>query len=476
MAYQTPGALRTVEHFRQHIDALELDLPFDNTILTQDESPLAQPLPLTCGTAGNRFCIQPMAGRDAAPDGKPTEHTLRRWTRFGESGAKLIWGGESVAVRRDGRDSPRQLQLTDTSLTAIERLREALVAAHAARFGDTADLIVGLQLSHAGRWAQPEAQGSPAPRIAYRHPLLDVRSGVTDDSCILSDEDVADLIEDFVGGAVDAQQMGFAFVDIKHCHGSLLHEFLGAHTRAGAYGGAWENRTRLLREIVEGIQRDAPGLGIGLRISAYDLVPFRRNEADGVGVPEPHEHLLPYQYGFGVNADTPTQTDLSDAHHLLDLLADLDVELVNVSAGAPHYSVHLQRPSAFTTPTEYEPPEDPLFGVVRLLHAARDLKFHHPDAAVVASGLSYLQEFLPHVSQAIVREEWVDFVGIGRAALSYPDLPADTLEQGRLDRARICRTYSACTTAGDEGHISGCYPLDPHFEQVPGTEHLRLHR
>ena len=89
-----------------------------------------------------------------------------------------------------------------------------------------------------------------------------------------------------------AQQCGFDFVDIKHCHGYLGHEFLSAITRPGPYGGSLENRTRFLREIVAGIRAEAPGLRIGVRISAIDTVPFKPDPAQsepgalGPGIPE----------------------------------------------------------------------------------------------------------------------------------------------------------------------------------------------
>jgi hypothetical protein len=85
-----------------------------------------------------------------------------------------------------------------------------------------------------------------------------------------------------------------------------------------------------------------------------------------------------------------------------------------------------------------------------------------------------LQEYLPHVSQAVVREGWTDFVGIGRLVLSYWDMLADTLEGRELRGKRICRTFSDCTTAPRNGIISGCYPLDSHYKEAP--EHAELKR
>jgi len=145
----------------------------------------------------------------------------------------------------------------------------------------------------------------------------------------------------------------------------------------------------------------------------------------------------------------------------------LGIRLVNVSAGSPYYTPHIQRPALFPPSDGYLPPEDPLVGVARLLQAARDLKAAVPEMTVVSSGWSYLQEFLPQVAQAVVRAGWCDAVGLGRMVLSYPDLPRDVLTSGKLQRKRLCRTFSDCTTAPRQGLISGCYPLDPFYKALP---------
>jgi 2,4-dienoyl-CoA reductase-like NADH-dependent reductase (Old Yellow Enzyme family) len=425
----------------------------------------------------NRWAIQPMEGWDGTPEGNPSEHTLRRWRNFGRSGAGLIWGGEAVAVRPDGRANPHQLLLSGSTIGGLARLRRALLEAHQERFGGAAELLVGLQLTHSGRFAR-SSENRPAPRIAYRHPLLDRRVGVEDDRAVLTDAEVEALIGDFARAAAEVRELGFDFVDLKHCHGYLLHEFLGAHTRAGRYGGSFENRTRILRELTAAVRRDAPGMEIGVRVSVFDLVPFRpdpassRPGAPGPGVPEEFTAHLPYRFGFGVDPGDPTRPDLSEGIRFLECLRELGIRLVNVSAGSPYYTPHIQRPAAFPPSDGYLPPEDPLEGVVRQLRAARDLKARFPDLLVVGSGLSYLQDYLPHVAQAVVREGWMDFAGIGRMVLSYPELPADCLERGALERKRICRTFSDCTTAPRNGLVSGCYPLDSYYGDLPEAEVL----
>jgi NADPH2 dehydrogenase len=93
---------------------------------------------------------------------------------------------------------------------------------------------------------------------------------------------------------------------------------------------------------------------------------------------------------------------------------------------------------------------------------------------VVSSGWSYFQEYLPHFAQANVAAGWSDCIGLGRVMLSYPELPADVLDAARVDRKRLCRTFSDCTNAPRNGMVSGCYPLDPFYRDRPEAERLRF--
>ena len=106
-------------------------------------------------------------------------------------------------------------------------------------------------------------------------------------------------------------------------------------------------------------------------------------------------------------------------------------------------------------------------GVFRQIDAVRTCKQRFPQLPMVGTGYTYLQEFLPQVAQAVVRDGWVDFVGLGRMMLSYPELPAEILADGEMKRHLTCRTFSDCTTAPRNGIVSGCFPLDPHYKQLP---------
>jgi 2,4-dienoyl-CoA reductase-like NADH-dependent reductase (Old Yellow Enzyme family) len=460
------ASLKRVERLREHTRELGCELPCDDEILAAPSSPLAAPFDLGGGhVAPNRFVVQPMEGWDGTGDGLPSDLTERRWRRFGQSGAGWVWGGEAVAVQPSGRANPNQLVISPRTAPALGALRNALLAA--ARDARRPVPLVGLQLTHSGRWSMPEP-GRRRPRVAYRHPILDERVGVVDDAAVLSDAEIEQLIADFASAARLAQEQGFTFVDVKHCHGYLLHEFLSARTRAGRYGGeSLAERSRLLMEILDAVGAAAPGLEIGVRLSVFDAVPHHAvDSGDGAtGAPEAHE--TPYRFGFGVDAESPLRMDLTEPIALARALVARGVRWINVTASSPYYCPHLQRPALFPPSDGYPPPEDPLAGVARLLGAARDVKAAVPGAVVVASGLTYLQDFLPQVAQACIRAGWFDAAGLGRMVLSYPQLPADVLGTATLARRLVCRTFSDCTTAPRNGLVSGCYPLDEFYKTRP---------
>ncbi len=474
------GTVKNVAGFLEHLHSLHLTLPCDRELLHGSESPLRQPLVSGELKIGNRIAVQPMEGWDGLADGNPSEHTMRRWQRFGKSGAKLIWGGEAVAVSHQGRANPNQLLAAPHTEQNLAKLRTTLIEEHRLTTGSDDGLLIGLQLTDSGRYSRPNAHGHPEPRILYHHPILDRRLGLTADYPLLTDAEVEAIIENFHGAARRAQRLGFDFVDIKHCHGYLGHEFLSAHTREGRYGGSFENRTRFLREVVQGIRALAPGLGIAVRLSAFDSVPFQPDPErsskgkPGPGIPETRDDLLPYRWGFGVDALHPTEADLSEPVRFLSLLEELGIRLVNLTAGSPYYNPHIQRPALYPPSDGYLPPEDPLVGVWRQMEATRKLKQQFPDLIFVGTGYSYLQDFLPHVAQAAVRQGWVDLVGLGRVVLSYPELLWHASEGHEIQRKLICRTFSDCTTAPRKGLPSGCYPLDHHYKDSKMMELLSL--
>jgi 2,4-dienoyl-CoA reductase-like NADH-dependent reductase (Old Yellow Enzyme family) len=457
--------LKTAEAFRAHLASLAVTLPFDEVVEHGPAAPLAQPIGADGLSVGNRFCILPMEGWDGSEDGRPSDLTRRRWEHFGQSGAKLIWGGEAVAVQPEGRANPNQLVIAEHTLADLESLRERLVAVHRERYG-AEGLVVGLQLTHSGRYSRPTRRG-PAPRVAYRHPVLDARVGVTSDDAVMRDEEIDALVESFVTAAGRAAKAGFDFVDVKHCHGYFGHELLSGRHRPGRYGGSLENRLRFVRDVVAGIRAEVPGLHVGVRLSIFDMRPYMPGP-DGSGVPAADE----YDSAFGLS-DPSAPPSIEEASAVVQALESIGVHWICATAGSPYYNPHVQRPALFPPSDGYEPPEDPTVGVARQVDATARLKARHPGVVFVGSAYSYLQEWLPNVAQRVVRDGLVDLVGIGRLVLSYPEFPADVLAGRPLAGRLLCRTFSDCTTAPRNGLVSGCYPLDPLYLKHPAHAELK---
>lgn len=461
--------LKTAADLRNYLEKNDIDLPFDDVLLAPIESPFSRPIELKSGkTIGNSLCILPMEGWDGTTEGRPTDFTRNRWKKFAISGAKLLFGCEAVAVCHSGKANPNQLVLNNDTFPDFVELRQLLLDEHIKAFGKTDDLLIGLQLTHSGRFCKPKSHKAFEPKILYSHPFLNSKFGMSAEYPTLTDEDIDQIIEQYVEAAVLALKAGFDFVDVKHCHGYLGHEFLSAVNREGRYGGSFENRTRYLQTIVAGIRQAAPGLEIGIRLSAFDMLPFKKGPA-GTGIPEAAEQ---YPFAFGGKSNG-LEVDLTETKALLSLVESLGIQLACITGGSPYYNPHLMRPALFPPSDGYLPPEDPLLGVKRQIDVTYALKQAFPDLVIIGSGYSYLQEWLPNVAQAVLRNNMADSVGFGRMVLSYPTMPADMVTGRALIRNQICRTFSDCTTAPRNGLISGCYPLDVLYKKRPEAEQLK---
>jgi 2,4-dienoyl-CoA reductase-like NADH-dependent reductase (Old Yellow Enzyme family) len=431
---------------------------------SEDLSPLFRPVRVGPWTVGNSLCIQPMEGCDGTLDGKPDELTYRRYRRFGTGGCKLIWG-EAAAVVSEGRANSRQLLINDANAADLGRMLDQCRQAHREAFGSDDDLIVGLQLTHSGRYSYPR------PWLATHDPLLDPRTVLDKatgeiagpDTPVLDDDYLNRLVHHYVVAAKLAYRLGFQFVDIKQCHRYLLNELLSAKTRTGPYGGSLENRTRLARDIFSAIRTEVPGLVLATRLGVFDSVPYRKG-ADDAG--EPCSREGPAFHSWGTREDDPLQPDLTEPLAWIGEMVKLGVALVNISLGNPYASPHLLRPFEVPPPDGYETPEHPLIGVDRHFRLTGLVQERYPELPLVGSGYSYLQEFLPHAGAANLRDGRATFVGIGRASLPIPDFAVQLRDHGRLDRKRVCRTFSYCTALMRSKHnelgqfATGCPPFD----------------
>lgn len=439
-------------------------LGLSHIAMSDDLSVMFQPIEVGGRTVGNRWAIQPMEGCDGTLDGLPDELTFRRYVRFGSGGAKLIWG-EATAIADNARMNSRQLWLHDGSATAIEKMLADCRAAHRESCGHDRDLLLGLQLTHSGRFSFRR------PLLATHDPILDPltkdkSTGRFVDASypLLADDDLKRIEDQYLVAAKLAARIGCDFIDIKQCHRYLLSELLAAKNRPGEYGGSLENRTRLVRNVITRIRAELPSLLIASRFNAYDGIPYHGAGQDFVGEPCPHE--LPLATAFGTDPHDHLQDDLAEPLQLVRWLREWGVSLLNVSLGNPYANPHLVRPAEYPPVDGYKPPEHPLIGVDRHFRIAARVQSEVPDVPVIGSGFSWLQDFVPQAAAANVSLGRAAFAGLGRGTLSQPDFVKQLADTGKLDRKRVCRTFSYCTNLmRTKDHplgqyATGCPPFD----------------
>jgi NADPH2 dehydrogenase len=452
--YKTPAALTSEAAHLGH-----------TLSLSQRYEALFQPIAIGPKRCGNRLAVQPMEGCDGTLDGRPDELTFRRYVRFGSGGAKLIWG-EATAISDEARANPRQLWLCDRTAASIEDMLNRCRRAHREVCGSADDLVIGLQLTHSGRYGYRRTLLVSHDPI--RDPLtIDKASGrpVDDSFPLAADEDLARIADQYVAAARLAARIGVDFIDLKQCHGYLLSELLTARNRPGRFGGSFENRTRLVREIVARIREELPSLIVATRFNAYDGIAYRKGTVGAAGEPAPHH--LPLENVFGTNPHDHQIEDLREPLELAQRLRDAGVSLLNVTAGNPYVNPHVVRPADYPPIDGYDAPEHPLLGVLRHFRLARAVQAAVPELPVVGSGYSWLQEFALQAAAANVTDGSVAIVGLGRATLAQPDFARNLKEQGGLDHGRTCRTFSYCTNLmRNRDHPTGQYPTGcPPFDK-----------
>lgn len=393
---------------------------------------LGTPVRIGQKTAPNRLADQAMEGCDGTYAGEPGELTMRRYRRLAAGGAGIIWF-EATAVQKQARANPRQLYITKRNLDAFKRAAET-IRETARKATGTAPLLI-LQLTHSGRYSKPE--GKPAPIIAYHNPLYETNSPLPDET-VVTDEELDRIQTALADAAGLAEAAGFDGADIKSCHGYLLSELLSAYTRPGRYGGSFENRTRMLREsILAAMENTSSDFIVTSRLNAYDG--------------------LPYPRGFGVSPEGGTDFDPTEPVRLVRLLAKCGIKLLNITMGNPYVNPHVNRPFAAGP---YSAPEDPLFGVHRMLSGTAILKHAAPELRLIASAMSYLGPTAPNVAAGYIEKGDFDLAGFGRTVFAYPDYAKDILSGKGIDRNKSCLCCSKCSEIMRAGGTPGCVIRD----------------
>lgn len=418
----------TAEQFREQNKELGNILPFCG-----DVSPLTQKAEILGHCISNRLVCQAMEGCDGTAAGEPGELTRRRYLRLAAGGAGMIWF-EATACCEAARANPRQLWLREDNIDSFKALLDE-IRETGLKANGYAPVII-MQDTHSGRYSKPH--GVPEPIIAYNNPLFET-NGAIDSSRIITDQGLDEVRDMLIHSARLAAEAGFDGVDIKCCHRYLNSELLSAFTRENSrYGGSFENRTRLLRESIEGALQCCPkDFIVSTRLNAYDG--------------------FVYPYGWGVKPDGSLTVDLSEPKQLLRILAQMGVKLVNITMGNPYVNPHVNRPFA---KGGYEAAEHPLTGVARVLEGIRELQAEVPDMPLISSALSYLGAAAPYVAAAYVKENGFAFAGFGRMIFANPNFARQILAEGKLDASQCCIACSKCTELMRGGSTPGCVIRD----------------
>ena len=433
--------LNIYDELQDKLDKLGCTLP-----MSDDLSVLSEPL--TFGrtktfTLPNRFVVQPMEGFDSGPEGVPSELAFRRYERFASGGAGMIWF-EATAVCAEGRCNSQQLWLHEKSADRFAALEEKTRSLAKKKFGH--DIVTIIQLTHSGRYSKP-IRGQRAPIIAQHSGILDPHWYIPEDYPLITDDDLDRLQDNFVAAAKLAAKCGFDGVDIKSCHGYLVNELHGAHTREGKYGGSFENRTRFLRETIDRIRNEVPSIFATTRMNAYDGVK--------------------YPWGFGVDKDNFEQWDLTEPKLLAKMLVDLGAPLLNIATGNPYFNPHCNRPYAKqirgVTPHE----EYPLLGVVRYVNIVREMQESLPKLPMFGAGTAWLRHLVPKVATGMIQKGYAKLFGYGRTAFAYPDMPLDIMENGAMSVDKNCMACSGCTELMRAEMPTGCVIRDKDYYRLP---------
>lgn len=419
----------TIDELKGKIDELGLkNLPFSD-----DVSCLGDSVKVGERVVPNRIAIQPMEGCDGTASGEPDELTVRRYDRFAESGAGLVWA-EAVAIVEEGRANPRQLYITENNIDAFKKMNDRIRELSMKKNG-FAPIII-MQATHSGRYSKPT--GVPAPLIAYNNPVFEGENPI-DKTRIISDDKLFALEEQYGKAAKMAEEAGFDGIDVKCCHRYLNSELLSAFTRDGAFGGSFDNRTRLLRNGIKNAT-DATGKDF--------IITTRMNVYDG----------FEYPYGWGVKEGNGKEVDLTEPIKLIDILHNqLGVKMVDVTIGNPYVNSFVNRPADATIAVSGE---HPLVGVDRMFGCVGEIQKAFPELVVMGSGVSYMREYAGNLAAGAVKAGMLTMQGFGREAFAYPQFANDLIKNGTMDKKMCCITCGKCTELMRAGGVAGCVIKD----------------
>lgn len=378
------------------------------------------------------------------PSGNPSEETTQRYCDLAAGEAGLITL-EAITVTRESRARDNQLTIMPQNQEPLTKFMDKVHAAN------PKSLIV-FQLTHSGELSNPAFSRRVTP-----NPL----PGYGGD--VLTEDDVAHIMDDFVQAAKIAYDAGADGIDLKLCHGYFGSQMIRPYNdRNWKYGGSWENRTRFPYELMERIRKAVPDKNflIGSKISAWEGFP------GGFGTEGPHSPIM----------------DLTEPLDLIKGLEERGASYIVQSAGSPSITVSLTQADKHV----------PYFAYLHQYWAKEFRKALKPETVVIGSNFSPFrsgknglcavteeESNLLNYSEWCVENDVCDMIGLGRQSFADPFLPKKVRE-GKLDEIKYCLLCDSCLELLIQQSKVGCVAFDKkaHEELVRTRKekgHLRVH-
>ncbi len=405
---------------------------------------LLEPVKIGPRVAQNRFFVQAMETNMEDPSGNPSEETTQRYCDLAAGEAGLITL-EAITVTRESRARDNQLTIMPQNQEPLTKFMDKVHAANPKS-------LVVFQLTHSGELSNPAFSRRVTP-----NPL----PGYGGD--VLTEDDVAHIMDDFVQAAKIAYDAGADGIDLKLCHGYFGSQMIRPYNdRNWKYGGSWENRTRFPYELMERIRKAVPDKNflIGSKISAWEGFP------GGFGTEGPHSPIM----------------DLTEPLDLIKGLEERGASYIVQSAGSPSITVSLTQADKHV----------PYFAYLHQYWAKEFRKALKPETVVIGSNFSPFrsgknglcavteeESNLLNYSEWCVENDVCDMIGLGRQSFADPFLPKKVRE-GKLDEIKYCLLCDSCLELLIQQSKVGCVAFDKkaHEELVRTRKekgHLRVH-
>lgn len=351
----------------------------------------------------NRLVMSPMGCGLANLDGTPSEDMIAFYEARAIGGAGLIIPEITRVNDVHGAGLMRQLSVTkDRHIEPLSKLAEA-VHKHGSK--------IFIQLHHPGRetvsallGGQPVVAPSPIPCKYLKQETRELKT-----------EEVKELINQFIDGAVRVQKAGCDGVELHAAHGYLLQQFLSPYTnkREDEYGGSFENRLRMIQEIIVGIRKVCgPGFPIGVRLSVEEFL-------EKTGVTEEYIHI-------------------QDGIKIAMVLEETGIDFIDVSCGLYETGI-----------TSVEPISFPQGWRRDMIMAVKN----HVNIPVI--GVSAIKE--PAVAEKFLEDGVEDFVSMGRTWLADENW-GKKVQEGREKEIRRCVSCLRCFESLNQYNAAGLPP------------------